>query len=87
MFVQYFNVMLKYRIGTQYQQVHKKKTQIKTLVQTLKQELQMRAYFAGHNLFIDLDGLVCKKRGVASSHLIDENSKCPPVHSLVVALE
>lgn len=44
-------------------------------------------YLARHNLFIDLDRLICKKRGVTCSHLIDKNSKCPPVHSFVVALE
>lgn len=43
-------------------------------------------YLARHNLFIDLDWLVSEKGGVTSSHLVDKDSKCPPVHSFVVAL-
>lgn len=45
------------------------------------------SHLARHNLFIDLDGLISKKRRVTSSHFIDKNSKCPPVHSFVVALK
>lgn len=45
------------------------------------------AHLAGHNLFVDLDRLISKKRRVTCSHFIDKNSKCPPVHSFVVALE
>lgn len=45
------------------------------------------AHLARHNLFVDLDRLISEKGRVTSSHLIDENSQCPPVHSFVVALE
>ena len=45
------------------------------------------AYLARHNLFVDLDRLISKKGRITSSHFIDENSKGPPVHSFVVALE
>lgn len=45
------------------------------------------SHLARHNLFIDLDGLISKKRRVTSSHFIDKNSKRPPVHSFVVALK
>lgn len=45
------------------------------------------AYLAGHNLFVDLDRLISEKGRVTSSHFIDENSQCPPVHSFVVALQ
>lgn len=44
-------------------------------------------HLARHNLFIDLDGLIGKKRRVTSSHFVDKNSECPPVHSFVVALK
>lgn len=45
------------------------------------------SHLARHNLFVDLDGLISKKRRVTSSHFIDKNSKRPPVHSFVVALK
>lgn len=46
-----------------------------------------RPHLPRDNLLIDLDGLVSEEGRVASSHLVDENSQGPPVHSLVVALE
>lgn len=49
--------------------------------------LKIFSYLARHNLFIDLYWLVSKKWRVASSHLIDKNSKCPPVNSFIVALK
>lgn len=45
------------------------------------------SHLARHNLFVDLDRLISKKRRVTSSHFIDKNSKRPPVHSFVVALK
>lgn len=45
------------------------------------------AHLARHNLFVDLDGLISKKRRVTSSHFVDKNSEGPPVHSFVVALK
>lgn len=45
------------------------------------------AHLARHNLFVDLDGLIGKKRRVTSSHFVDKNSEGPPVHSFVVALK
>lgn len=45
------------------------------------------AYLARHNLFVDLDRLIGKKWRVTGSHFIDKDSKRPPVHSFVVALE
>ena len=45
------------------------------------------AYLARHNLFVDLDRLISEKGRVTSSHFIDKDSKCPPIHSFVVALE
>lgn len=52
----------------------------------MKNEACVFAYLARYNLFIDLDRLISKEGRVTSCHLIDKNSKCPPVHSFVVAL-
>lgn len=49
--------------------------------------MAVSTYLARHDLFIDLDRLISEKGRVTGSHLIDKNSKCPPVHSLVVALD
>lgn len=45
-----------------------------------------RPHLPRNNLLVDLNGLVSEEGWVASSHLVDENPKGPPVHSLVVAL-
>lgn len=55
-------------------------------VLNMNRNLQEPAYLARYNLLIDLDGLICKERRVASCHFIDEDSQCPPVHSFVIAL-
>lgn len=39
------------------------------------------------DFLVDLDRLVSEEGWVTSSHLVDEDSESPPVHSLVVALE
>jgi hypothetical protein len=44
-------------------------------------------YLAGHDLLVDLDGLVGEEGRVAGSHLIDEHAQGPPVDRLVVALQ
>ena len=38
------------------------------------------------DLLVDLDGLISEERRVASSHLVYENTKRPPVHRLIIAL-
>ena len=38
------------------------------------------------DLLVDLDGLVSEERRIASSHFINENTKCPPVHCFIVTL-
>ena len=52
----------------------------------IKVYLPIPAYLAGDYFLVYLDGLVSKEWRVTSSHLVDQNSQCPPVHSLVVAL-
>ena len=48
--------------------------------------LPIPTYLARDYFLVYLDGLVSKEWRVTSSHLVDQHSKCPPVHSLVVAL-
>lgn len=42
-------------------------------------------YLSGHNLLVYLNRLVSEEWWIAGSHFINENSKRPPVDSLVVA--
>ena len=43
-------------------------------------------YLAGHDLLVDLDGLVGEERRVAGRHLVHEHAERPPVDRLVVTL-
>lgn len=45
------------------------------------------SYPARDNSLINLDWLIGKEWRVAGSHLINKNTKSPPVHSLVIALQ
>jgi hypothetical protein len=46
----------------------------------------MKTHLAGDNLLVDLNRLISKEGWIAGCHFIDEDTKGPPIHSLVVAL-
>lgn len=48
---------------------------------------RLKYYLPRDNFLIDLNGLVCKEWRIASCHLIDKDTKCPPIHCFVITLQ